>query len=93
MGDESLFDMSMGVEPHETHSYEAETNMEQSSLQHHGPPGPPCAISSRLVFQPVPEEPVSNGQDSREDESEEEGSNYVVIFTPDIEPSTPPHNP
>ena len=92
MGDESLFDMSMGVDPHENHSDEPEMNMEPYALQQHSPPGPSYGTMSRLVFQPVLEEPGTNGQDSGEDESEGEGSNAVVDFSPDVEPSTPPVN-
>ena len=85
MGDEDPFDMSMGVDAHESHSYETELDIGQSQLQQPGPPGPPCGILSRLVFQPVLEEPSTNWQD----ESEGEESNDVVIFEPDIEPGTP----
>src|SRR5258706_3396178 len=54
MGDECPFDMSMGVDPHQIQSYETDTNIVQSSLQQHGPPGPynPCQIQTQiLIFQ------------------------------------------
>lgn len=89
MGDEYQFNMSMGVDPHETHSDEPETNIEQYPLQQHGIPGPPRGMLSRLVFQPVPEEPTTDWQDSGEDVSEGEESSDVVTFVPDIEPGTP----
>ena len=58
----------------------------------HSHPGPSCSTMSRLVFQPMLEEPGTNGQDSGEDKSEGEGLNAVVNFAPDIKPSTPPVN-
>ena len=33
MGDECLFDMSDGVDPHESHSYKTNMSIEQSPLQ------------------------------------------------------------
>jgi hypothetical protein len=90
MGDECLFDMSMGVDPHQIQSDETDTNTVQSPLHQHGPPGPPYGTMSRLAFQAVPLEPGTNGQDSGEDEYEGDASNDIVTFAPDVEPGTPP---
>ena len=90
MDNECLSDMSMGADLHESHPYEPEMTFGQYTLQQSGPPGPPSGISLQLVFQPVAEELGTDWQDSEEDEFEVEGSNNVVTFEPDIEPSTPP---
>ena len=88
MGDDSPFDMSMGIDPHEIHSYETDMSIVQSPLQKPGPSGPPRHISSQLVFQPVPDEPGTDSQDSGEDECEGEYTNNSVTFEPDIERGT-----
>ena len=85
MGDEYLFDMSAGIDPHESHSYETDTSIGQSILQQPGPSGPPSCISPMFAFQHALEEPGTELQDSGEDESE---GGDVVTFEPDIEPGT-----
>ena len=92
MGDEFLFDMSMGVDPHQIQSDETDTNTVRSPLHQHGPPGPPYGTMSRLAFQAMPLEPGTSGQDSGEDEHEGDESNDIVTFAPDIESATPPVN-
>ena len=89
MGDDHPFDISDGVDPHESYSYNTDTSTGQSPLQQPGPSRPPDCISSMFIFQPALEEPGTESQDSGDNESEGDGTDIAITFDPDIEPGTP----
>jgi hypothetical protein len=56
MRDEPPLNMSVGVDSRKYHSRKIETSVLQHPLRELEPLHPPCRASSRLVFQPTPEE-------------------------------------